>query len=403
MKRILIEGIISHFSNPNRYYRKDIYPIKLKSILNIKDTEKVVNDIGMWPNYSKTPLFLLNGISKKIGVEKIWYKDESTRFGIGSFKALGGAYALSKQLIKLLKKEINVNISMKSLISGKYKSKIKNFTVSCATDGNHGRSVAWGAQLLGCKCIIYLHKDVSFSREEAIAYYGAKIIRINGNYDDSVKLAALDAKKYSYIIVSDTSYLNYTDIPRNVALGYCTMLYEITVQLKGFIPTHVFIQGGVGGLASAVCSYFWQFWKDKCPRFIVVEPEKANCLQVSAIKNKITTIRGNLDTLMAGLACGEVSIVAWNIINLAVDDFITIDEFSIVDTMRLLANGNYGDISITAGESAIPGLSSLIVASTKKEYIQSLNLNSRSRVLIIGTEGATDPLLYEKLTGLNLK
>ncbi|WP_212789091.1 pyridoxal-phosphate dependent enzyme [Francisella halioticida] len=163
-----------------------VYPDNLKAILNINSAKKVADDIKQWPKYDKTKLFNLDNLAQEVGVKKIWYKDESTRFGLGSFKALGGAYAVVKQIINYLEKEEAVEVSMKDLLSGKYKDKIKNISVSCATDGNHGRSVAWGAQLFDCKCVIYLHANVSKSREESIASYGAEVIRITGNYDDYI-------------------------------------------------------------------------------------------------------------------------------------------------------------------------------------------------------------------------
>lgn len=390
----LSQGRIQSFKNPNKLSYDQNYPEALKSILDIKHVKQAVLDIKAWPNYKVTPLIELHEICQDIGLKKIWYKDESSRFGLGSFKALGGAYAVALQIQKVLKTNHDVQATIPDLISGQYAELIKDISVSCATDGNHGRSVAWGAQLFGCECVIYLHKHVSKGRENAIAKYGAKIVRIEGNYDESVRLAAAHAQRYNRLIVSDTSYPGYMDIPKDVALGYTVMFEEIVQQLQGDIPTHLIVQGGVGGLASAACAYFWQVWKDKRPTLILVEPEQANCLQESAKHNKPTVVEGELETLMAGLACGEVSALAWEILSVGTDYFITINEETIAPTMKLLAH-----YDIEAGESAVPGLAAIMVGAKEGQF----DLNEKSKVLVLGTEGATDPQVYERLTGIQLR
>ncbi len=386
-----LDGKLANFKNLNCSSKLEKYPKHLKEILDINDVKTVFNDITSWPKYSLTPLRSLHEIANSCDIKKVWYKDESTRFNLGSFKALGGAYAVAKQIISELKKRHKINASMTDLLSNNFKSEVEKISVSCATDGNHGRSVAWGAQLFGCQCVIYLHKHVSKGREIEIAKYGAKIERITGNYDDSVRKAANDAKEFNRLIVSDTSYPGYMDIPKDVALGYTVMFEELVSQLDGEIPTHIIIQGGVGGLASAACAYAWQKWQKNRPLFIIVEPENANCLQQSAINNKPTIVTGELDTLMAGLACGEVSVLAWDILSIGTNYFTTINEATIPKTMKLLAK-----YQIEAGESAVPGLAALITASNDN----LLELNENSTVLLIGTEGATDPVIYKNLTGI---
>jgi diaminopropionate ammonia-lyase len=388
-----INGKITHFLNPKCAAKTDTYPKHLKNILDIEHVEQTVQDIQSWPDYEITPLHSLTEIAKTIGVKKIWYKDESTRFKLGSFKALGGAYAVAKQIINELKQKHQIDADIQALLSSKYESEVRKISVSCATDGNHGRSVAWGARLFGCECVIYIHRHVSKGRENAIKALGAHVIRIEGNYDDSVRKAAEDAKNFNRLIVSDTSYPGYMDIPKDVAMGYTVMLDEIVRQLDDEIPTHVIIQGGVGGLASAACAYFWQKWQSMRPMFIVVEPVQANCLQLSAKNNRPCVVTGELETLMAGLACGEVSLLAWEILAVGTDYFTTINEEVVAPTMRLLA-----DFDIEAGESAVPGLATLITSAAQNK----LAIDENSKVLLIGTEGATDPLLYEKLTGIKI-
>jgi len=235
------------------------------------------DEITRWPGYAATPLCDLSGLARAAGVAAIRYKDESERFGLSSFKALGGAYAVSRLLIREISSRLQIsNVTVDDLLSGRYGEITKSITVTCATDGNHGRSVAWGAQRFGCNCIIYIHATVSNGRKEAIAAYGAEVIRTAGNYDDSVRQAAEDAAREARFVVSDTSYEGYMDVPKDVMQGYAVMADEALQQLgPAQLPTHVFLQGGVGGLAAAVCAHFWEQLGLERPRFIVVEPDKA--------------------------------------------------------------------------------------------------------------------------------
>ena len=393
---ISINGKLKGFNNPHKSLA-EAYPDELKAIASLQKAENAMSEISRWPAYAPTPLFNLENLANSIQVSRLWYKDESQRFGLKSFKALGGAYAVVRQLQLRVKDATGAEPDMQALLERKFENIVSRVTISCATDGNHGRSVAWGCQLFGCGCVIYIHRDVSEARQRAMEAFGAEVIRISGNYDDSVRQAAADAEQYGRTIVSDTSYTGYMDIPKDVALGYTVLLAEAVEQMGGEIPTHVFIQGGVGGLASAVCAYFWELWGKARPRFIVVEPEQANCLQQSARAGEPVVVEGDLDTLMAGLACGEVSALAWKILKPGVDDFLTVNEIAVPHTMRLLASGVEGDPPIEAGESAVAGLAALITARNSSELSGQLALDESSRIFILGTEGATDPELYQRL------
>ena len=370
------------------------YPASLQAITSLEQAASAFANISDWPGYQPSPLHRLDRLAAQIGVDRIYYKDESTRFGLKSFKALGGAYAVARQLQARILAECGESASIDDLLQGRFRAIVENIVISCATDGNHGRSVAWGCQMFGCQCIIYIHRDVSSGREQAMQALGAEVIRIDGNYDASVKQADSDAHANSRIIVSDTSYPGYVDVPRDVALGYTVMLAEAVEQMGDDIPSHVFIQGGVGGLAAAVCAYFWELWGARRPRFIVVEPEQANCLQQSAAAGKPVAVEGDLETLMAGLSCGEVSLLAWEILMPGADDFLTVSEDAVPACMRLLAQG---DPAIEAGESAVAGLAAAIAAREHPQFAQQLGLDASSRIFTIGTEGATDPELYQRL------
>ena len=372
----------------------EIYPQSLHAIASLEKAAAAFADISQWPGYEPSPLQRLDGLAAKIGVAGIYYKDESQRFGLKSFKALGGAYAVSRQLLDRIHRETGEQASIDDLLDGQYSAIVEKIIISCATDGNHGRSVAWGCQMFGCPCIIYIHRDVSSGREQAMQALGAEVIRIDGNYDESVKQADSDAAEHGRIIVSDTSYPGYVDIPKDVAIGYTVMLAEAVEQMGEEIPSHVFIQAGVGGLAAAVCAYFWELWAERRPRFIVVEPEKANCLQQSAAQGSPVAVEGDLETLMAGLSCGEVSLLAWDILQPGVNDYLTLSEDGVASCMQLLAQG---EPAVEAGESAVAGIAAAIVAREDDEMAAKLGLDESSRIFVIGTEGATDPELYDKL------
>jgi diaminopropionate ammonia-lyase len=377
--------------------RENAYTSDMQEIVSVAVGRVARKDISNWPGYDISPLHDLRGLATHCDVARFWYKDESQRFGLKSFKALGGSYAVAQQLLQVIADETGERPTMDDLFSRKYARVVGSITVATATDGNHGRSVAWGAQIFGCNCVIYIHADVSIFREQSMAGYGADVRRIAGNYDDSLRETAKAALENDWIIVSDNSYEGYLEIPKFVTAGYTVMLGEALDQLGGHIPSHVFIQGGCGGLASSVCGYFWDLWGTKRPRLIVVEPEQANCLQRSAQKGELVVVDGKLETLMAGLACGEVSPLAWDILATGADDFLTLPEKYVAKSMRLMAQGMDPDVSIEAGESAVAGVGALLAMTKDIEAREALGIDSESSVLVFGTEGATDPDLYVKL------
>lgn len=389
---------LTHVHNP-KANANNAYTDAMRAIINVQDGDNAQADIKHWQNYQPTPLVDLSGLAKHCNVGKIDYKDESQRFELKSFKALGGSYAVAKQLLKHIEKTEGVKADVADLFSGKYADRVAEVTIATATDGNHGRSVAWGCQMFGCRCIIYIHADVSVGREQNMAELGAEVNRISGNYDDSVKEADQAAKANGWIVVSDNSYPGYMDIPKDVMRGYSVMLKEAAEQLNGDIPTHIFIQGGCGGLASTVGGYYWDLWGEKRPRLVIVEPEQANCLQLSCMRDELAVVDGKLETLMAGLACGEVSLLAWEVLDTGCDDFTTVSESLVPTAMQVLAKGQYGDTPVEAGESAVAGVSALLGTVGDETMREKLGLTADSHILVFGTEGATDPELYQQLVG----
>ncbi len=315
-------SILQLFHNPHAAARRAYGPAEA-AVLNMEGLAAAKREIATWPAYEPTPLRNLPDLASELGLARLWYKDESERFGLNSFKALGGAYAV----FRLLRREVEratgtTDFTTDDLIGETHAGVTRRITVTCATDGNHGRAVAWGAKLFGCRAVIFVHGTVSEGRVAAIARYGAEVVRVPGNYDDSVRHAAATAKKNGWHVISDTSYPGYMDVPRDVMHGYMVMADEAVTQLPvKIVPTHVFVQAGVGGLAAAICATFWLRWGATRPRLIVVEPTEADCLYRSAVAGKPETVPGNLDTIMAGLSCGEVSLLAWEILKSGADDF----------------------------------------------------------------------------------
>jgi diaminopropionate ammonia-lyase len=355
------------------------------------------DEITQWPGYEATPLLSLSGLARAVGVEAIWYKDESRRFQLKSFKALGGAYAVLRLAIDEIERATGKAPNAKDVFAGLHRDRVAHMTVTSATDGNHGRAVAWAAGQIGCQCVIFVHESVSEARVSAIERHGAKVRRVAGNYDDAVRRAADEARLNNWCLVSDTSYAGYTDVPRDVMQGYRVMVEEAVRALPaGQVPTHTFVQVGVGALAGAVCAHLWEKWGPNRPRFITVEPIQAACLQRSIISLQPVPIEGTLDTIMAGLACGEVSLLAWQILARGVDFAMTVGDELAISSMRVLADAMYGDPLIISGESGAVGLAGLLSAS-RPDIARLIQLGPDSRVLLFGTEGDTDPDLYQTL------
>jgi diaminopropionate ammonia-lyase len=349
-----------------------------------------------FPVYAETPLESLPGLAASLGLAGIDLKDEGHRYGLFSFKALGGAYAVARLVRDHAAKVLKRPVEPADLLTDEVKKVAAQLTVCCATDGNHGRSVAAGAQMFGCRCVIFLHSGVSEGREKAIAGFGAEIRRTVGNYDQSVAEASETGDREGWTTVSDFAWEGYTEIPGLVMQGYTLMLDEISAQAK-HPYTHIFIQGGVGGLAAVVAGYFLDRDGAARPKLIVVEPDKANCLQVSAEADRRMSIEAGDATIMAMLECYEPSLTAWEILEKSADYYLDLADDLAVDALRRLAHPVAGDKALRIGESGVAGLAGLIAASGDQSMRAALGLDANSRVLLIGTEGATDPDLYEKL------
>jgi diaminopropionate ammonia-lyase len=349
------------------------------------------------PGYRMSPLKGLSNLAARLGLGGIWVKDESARLDLQSFKVLGGSYAIYKLIQKRLGRE-DQELSFADLTNGTIRKNLGDITFAAATDGNHGRGVAWSASQMGFKSVIYVHKLTSRGRIQAIEQSGARVVVVDGNYDDAVRQVDQDAQRNGWEVVSDTSWEGYEDIPKWVMQGYTTMFSEAQEQLaaQGLSqPTHIFVQAGVGSLAAATIGFYRNLFGDSI-QTCVIEPTKAACLYRSALEEDGMphTVEGDLDTIMAGLACGEPNPIAWEILKDRADYFAICPDFVAAMGMRVYGVPLQGDPVVISGESGAVTLGALMYImqhTTGRAFRAQLGLEPESQVLLINTEGNTSP------------
>jgi len=350
------------------------------------------------PGYKMSPLKGLPSLASMLGLGGIWIKDESARLSLNSFKVLGGSFAIY-QVIKARLGLDHLEVPFSELTSEEVKAKLGDITFAAATDGNHGRGVAWAATQLGFKSVIYVHRLTAQARIEAIEKNGAEVVVIDGTYDDAVRQVNLDAQKNGWQVISDTSWEGYEDIPKWVMQGYTTMLSEAQEELaaQGIVkPTHIFVQAGVGALAAATIGFYHQLFGSASPKSIVVEPVTAACLFRSAkiADGQPHSFEGDLDTIMAGLACGDPNPIAWKILWDCADIFTICPDYVAAKGMRVYGVPLGGDPFTVSGESGAVTLGVLMFAIERPEYAplrELLRLGPESHILLLNTEGNTDP------------
>ena len=355
--------------NKNYSFDKD----KILKSISKDDIDDAYNTISKWEGYSPTPLLSLNKLSKELNLKNIFYKDENKRFDLKSFKALGGAYAVEK------------------VTKGN-----KDIVVATATAGNHGRSVAWGARRLGLKCKIFISEFVSEARGQAMSDLGADVVKVKGNYEQSLIECIKQSTDNNWQIVQDVAWKDYMVVPKYTMAGYSVMMREIIDQINKEKITHIILQAGVGGMAGAMVAGIARYL-DNVPVTIVVEPDSAACVLESIKTGKIEKIDIKRESLMGGMSCGEVSLVPWEILKNSVKHCISLPDDDIAKTMRLLGNSTFSEHQIIAGENSAPGVISLIASYEDQIIKQKLQLDENSNILIIGCEGDTDKEMYQKL------
>lgn len=354
-----------------------------------------------FPGYAPTPLKSLSALSEALGVSGIYIKDESHRFGLNAFKALGGSYAIGQYLAKKLGVSPE-EITFALLIAPETRELLGDVTFCTATDGNHGRGVAWTANKLGQGCVVYMPKGSAEERVRNIEKLGAQVIVTDMPYDDTVRLARETAEKNGWITVQDTAWQGYQEIPLHVMQGYMTMAHEAFCQMNQEAPTHIFLQAGVGSMAGAVAGLMKLLCCPAEPTVIVVEPHNADCHFRSALAGdgSIRTTPGDLQTIMAGLACGEPNPLSWNILRCAAHFCLSVPEYTAADGMRVLSSPIGTDEKIISGESGASGFGAFYEIMTRSSLAsvrERIGLNASSRVLFFSTEGATDPINYRKV------
>ena len=349
------------------------------------------------PDYRPTPLVRLPGLAGYLGIRDLHVKDENLRFDLKAFKILGASYAMAKCLGEMAGLG-DEDLTFHNIVARK--AAYEHLTFVTATDGNHGRAVAWAAKQFGCKAVVYLPKGSSQLRVEAIRKYGAGASVTEMNFDDTVMHAGRKALENGWILLQDTSWEGYETVPRHVMLGYSTLVTESIGPGQENDPTHVFVQAGVGSFAAAVVASLTSLAKGAAPAFIVVEPEGAPCLFESIRQGKRIRIRGDLATIMAGLSCGEPSLMGWEILKSGAGAFLMCADQVARRGMKVLGNPLAGDPSIISGESGAVTLGALFEIMTDtghRNMRNALGLNSDSRVLLFSTEGDTDPDVYRDI------
>ena len=349
-----------------------------------------------FPQYAPTPLAELSALAAQMGLKSLLVKDESQRFGLNAFKVLGGSYAIARHIaarLGLRPEEMTFAV----LRSDAARAALGNAVFFTATDGNHGRGVAWTARELGCRAVVRMPKGTAKSRVENIRALGAEVTVEDCNYDGCVRLAARQARETAGgVLVQDTAWPGYTQVPLWIMQGYLTMALEADEQMVA-PPTHIFLQAGVGSMAAAVAAYFKQAHPQNPPKIILVEPAAADCFFRSAANGEITAVTGEMRTMMAGLACGEPSPIAWDILKRLTAAYLSCEDAAAARGMRALARPLAGDKAIVSGESGASTLGALLDAAADEKAREALGLDGNARVLLFSTEGDTDPVNYRRV------
>ena len=384
------------------YGTKD--PSKAKELFSIDNVRKARKFHREIPGYKMTPLRSMPNLAQMLGLGGIYIKDEAQRLTLNSFKVLGGSYAVSRYIQKMLGLS-DEETTYEYLTSPECHAKLGNLTFAAATDGNHGRGIAWASMKLGLPCVIYVHRETSQARIDAIRSYGATVEIIDGNYDDAVRKMAEDAAANGWTVISDTSWPGYTEIPTWIMQGYSTLMLEAQEQLLGVglsKPSHVFVQAGVGAMAASVIGFYTALFPEDPPIFIVVEPDKAACVfeSIKAGDGRCHSVKGSLDTIMAGLACGDPSPIAFDILEHTADFFLSIPDYIAARGMRILSCPLHGDPFIISGESGAAPLGALYSVMTDKgaaDLREKMKLGPDSTVFMVNTEGNTDPKHFRQI------
>lgn len=368
----------------------------------LENAKKVQDFHKSFPEYEMTPLADLSALAQKLGVKSIHVKDESYRFGLNAFKVLGGSWSIGNIIAERMGVDIS-ELPYEKMISDEVRGKVGEITFVTATDGNHGRGVAWTANRLKQKCVVYMPAGSAQERLQNIQALGADASITEFNYDDAVRLANKGAEDFGWILVQDTAWEGYEDIPAWIMQGYTTMAYEAAQQLKDEKPTHIFLQAGVGAMSGGVTGFFADYYGDEDrPIITVVEPNKADCIYRTAKANdgRIHTVTGSMNTIMAGLACGEPCTIGWEVLRDHADNFVSVPDYVAAKGMRVLGNPCGNDPKVVSGESgaATLGFVAELMTNESLDWLrEQLKIDENSRILCFSTEGDTDKENYRNI------
>ena len=382
----------------NKSNRQDKYPVSEYGVAKAKE---VCAYHQSYPEYTMTPLVKLDALANALGVSKIMVKDESKRFGLNAFKVLGGSYCIGKYIAQRLELH-EEKFNFATLVSDEVKAELGELTFVTATDGNHGRGVAWTAKRLGHKSVVFMPEGTVPERLENIRKLGSDASIQPMNYDDCVRKAKACSEEYGWVITQDTAWEGYEEIPKWIMQGYTTIAYEIIQQIGEDKPTHVFLQAGVGSMAGAIAAFLADYYGEDCPVITIVEPTKADCIYRTAEANdgKLHFVTGQMDSIMAGLCCGEPCTIAWEIMESYAKHFVSMPDYVTAKGMRVLGNPLPGDEPIVSGESGASCFGLVVEVLQDKELAwlkEQLGLNSESKILCISTEGDTDKANYRSI------
>ena len=367
-----------------------------------ENAKKVNKFHQSFPEYKPTPLAKLDNLAKSLGIKSFYVKDESWRFGLNAFKVLGGSYAIGKYIAGRLGMDIS-ELDFKRMISSEIRGKLGDVTFVTATDGNHGRGVAWTANRVQQKCVVYMPKGSAEERLRNIQALGADASITDMNYDDAVRLANEGVEKNGWVLIQDTAWDGYEDVPGWIMEGYTTMGYEIVDQLKDEMPTHVFLQAGVGAMSGAITGFFADLCKGESkPVITIVEPNKADCIYrtAKAADGKLHFVKGDMNSIMAGLCCGEPCTIGWNMLRDWADNFVSMPDYVAAKGMRVLGNPIGDDPRVISGESgaSTTGFVAELMQNPSLDWLrEQIGINADSRVRCISTEGDTDRENYRKI------
>lgn len=369
--------------------------------LSVENGKKVLAYHKSFPQYKETPLAALKELAGELGLASFYVKDESYRFGLNAFKVLGGSYSMGVYLANRMGLPLD-QLTYQAIKSPEAKAKLGDLTFVTATDGNHGRGVAWTANQLGFKSVVYMPHGSAQERLENIRAEGAEASITDMNYDEAVRLANRMGEEKGWIMVQDTAWEGYEEIPSWIMQGYATMAFEAADQLQGEIPTHVFLQAGVGSMAGAVAGLLANIYGDKKPIITIVEPNKADCIYKTAVAkdDQLHFVTGRMDTIMAGLACGEPNKIGWDVLTETADFAISCPDYVAAKGMRILGNALGQDPKVISGESGActTGLVAAVMTDPELAWMkEKLGLNEKSRVLCFSTEGDTDRKNYREI------